>query len=147
MDVRESFECGLRGSAGRFRCIGCRLSTSARWWCHRFCFFHEPQRRAVQIAQLRLLGFIFCKLYEVAAIQEFAQALLLVAREEFSALQFVQELLGRAFRCMKIKPFFQVPTNGVGNQDTKFTGLAEQGERLLELLFCADVRWNDRNNG
>jgi hypothetical protein len=111
-----------------------------------FRFFHQPESGFVQVAQLGLARLILGKFYQVAALEEFAQTLFLVACQQFRSLQFVQKLFGGALGRVEIEPFLQIPTNRIGNENAKLTRLTKQRQSLLEFLFGAHVRWNHQHH-
>ena len=105
----------------------------------RLGFLDQPHGRVVQVVQLRRAGLVLGELDQVAALEELAQALLLVGSEQVGALQLVQELLGRALGRMEIEPLLQVPADRIGHEDAELAGLADHGQRLPQLLLGSDV--------
>ena len=99
----------------------------------------------MQSAQFGFSRLVTGEFHQITTLQEFSQALFLCAGQQIGFAQFIQKLLGGAFRRVKLEPFFQVVADGVRNQNAEFPRLAEQGEGLGELLFGANVRGNDRN--
>ena len=94
--------------------------------------------------QLRFTGFVAGEFDQVATLEEFAEAVFLIRRQQVGLAQFVEEFLGRALRRAEREPIFQIPADGVGHEDAKIAWLADQGQRLLEFLFGPNVR---RDNG
>src|SRR5437879_4719318 len=62
----------------------------------RFGFFDQPQGGVVQVAQLRFARFVAGEFDQVAALEEFAETVLLVGRQQIGFTQFVEELFSGA---------------------------------------------------
>src|SRR5713101_5564227 len=89
-------------------------------------FVHQPQRGFEESAQGCLRRLESGEFDEVAVLQEFGQALLLVERQQTRRLQFHQEFIGGAFRGAEVEPFFQVNAESAGNFDAKQPRVAEE---------------------
>ena len=90
--------------------------------------------------QLRRAGLVLGELDQITALEELAQALLLVGQEQVGALQFIQEFLRCALGRMEVEPLLQIPADGIGHEDAELARLADHRQRLAQLLFSPDVR-------
>ena len=116
----------------------------SRGRARRLGFFDQAQRGTVQIVQLRFARLVFGELHEVATLKEFAQAVLLIARQQIGAPEFVKELLGGALRSSELEALFEVVAGGVGHRDAKRLRLRDERQGFLQLLLRANMRRHRR---
>jgi hypothetical protein len=94
-------------------------------------FIHQAQGRVVQLAECCLVRFKSSELNQIAALQEFAEALLLVRRQQIGRLQFQEKFFCGAFRRVKVEPLLQIRSCDAGDLDAKETGVVNQRQRRL----------------
>ena len=100
----------------------------------------------MQVAQFVFNRLVFGEFHQVAAPQKFAQLFLLFRRQQIRAPQLVQKFLGRAFRRVEIKSFFEIGANRVGDQGAKRLGMRNQRERFSQHFLRANVGRHQRHN-
>ena len=134
--------------------ISCRLlggfrsfARRGKWFRFWLGLFDEAESGIVEVVEFRLARLVAGELDEVATIEEFAEARFLVGGQEIGVTKFVQEFFRGTFGGMKVKAFFQVPANRVGDQDAEFAWLADESQGFLELMFGANVGRDRRDEG
>src|SRR5665213_647604 len=81
------------------------------------------------------------------AARKIAERFFLFRREQIRSAEFAQKFFRRAFRRAEIKPFFEIKSDCIGNQNAKFLRLRNQRESFIQFLFRADVRGHGRHDG
>ena len=78
-----------------------------------FGFFDQAQGGVVEVAQLGFARFVTSKFDEVATIEEFAKAFLLVGREQIGFAEFIKKLLSCTFGRVEAEALFEIAADGV----------------------------------
>jgi hypothetical protein len=97
----------------------------------------------VELAQFGLTGFVLGELYQIALLEEFTEAFLLLLHQQVGALEFVKKFFRGSFWCAKLKSFLKVMARGIGHGDDEGFRLTDERQGLLQFLFGADMRRND----
>src|SRR5437660_7610822 len=106
----------------------------------RFRLADQPQGRGVQSPQLRLRWFILRKFYEIALLEKFAEAVLLIGSQEVRIAQFVQKFLRGPVRGVECEGFFEVLADCVRDGSAERVRIIDDSRSGLEPAAGANMR-------
>ncbi|PYK29788.1 MAG: hypothetical protein DME57_09160 [Verrucomicrobia bacterium] len=109
-------------------------------------FVHETKGAIVEVAQAGLGGFVAREFYQIAALQEVRETLLLLGGEDVRVLKFDEEFFGGALWRVKAESFLEIHAQRVRYFTAEDARILDVRQGGVQTLAGADVRRCGRND-